>query len=281
MSKPRPPRPLLPLEVFEHVVGFVGFTLSGEKWAFGIGYAKTLHSCTLVCRDWVPKSRIQLYKLVVLDNKRRAVGFATTVAAAPPLGQYTQELRVNLKEKHEDWIYMIHQILPPLLPNLSRLEYSQLPSLHSVFFSLAPRFKSISSLRIYSLKSWSFREIARLLNGFPNLKALEVECEWGSPSPFYCRPTNLKEHPPLCLRLDCHDLTLPCIDNMLHWITRRRLPCSLEEFTIDCEEFSNRSEYLSDLLFQSSGTLKVLEVSFDPINHIDDAGSQGIEFGCS
>ncbi|KAJ3479637.1 hypothetical protein NLI96_g8916 [Meripilus lineatus] len=161
--------PILPLEVLEHVIGFVGFDVDGEEWGTH-KKLETLQICALVCRSWVAKSRFLLYEVVNLNNKRKATNFINTIASSPRLGEYVQDLRMNLKGKHEDWIYSAHQVLPSLLPNLYRLEHHQLPSLHSVFFTLSPQFKIITSLRLSMFKSWTFREIARLLNGFPNLK---------------------------------------------------------------------------------------------------------------
>ena len=53
---------------------------------------QTLRSCLLVCRDWVPKSRVELYRYIRLDNKRQAIGFMKIVMASPSLGEYVRGL---------------------------------------------------------------------------------------------------------------------------------------------------------------------------------------------
>lgn len=259
----------LPLEVFEYVIEFVGTITDRHRWPlWGTEERQNnLFSCALVCRRWVPKSRSCLYQAVYLENKRKAASFMITIMAFPRLGEYVQRLQFNLDDQHEDWIYKAHYVLPSLLPNLVHLEYSNLPILHPLFFVLSRRFNAITSLRLLSLNSWTFREIVRLLSGFPRLRTLEVESEWGTSNSFYCRPG--RHHSSISLRMDCLGAS-SCTDNMLRWLTRKKPSNTLVEFAFQCKKLPIRSGAFNDLLRQCSGSLEALELSFDPTYLIEE-----------
>lgn len=262
----------LPLEVLENVVEAVGLDFDSEQLG-PPSRLETLLSCVLVCRDWVPKSRIYIYRVIRLDSKRRANGFMTTVATFPQLGEYVQELQFNLDGKHEDWIYRAHQILPSFLPNLDRLEYFHLPILHDLFFPLSTRFKNVTSLELYSLQSWSFRDIVRLLNGFSKLQMLEIHGKWTSPGFFFCRPQAEQTLPPATLRTYCSGMAQDHADDVVHWLARRQPHCPLDRFLLDCDKLSVRSHYMCEVLRRLSATLETLDLSLSPIGREERDGN--------
>ena len=52
------PLPQLPTEIWEYIIDWIGRTQNIEDY----GCTYTFHSCTLVCRSWRDRSRLQLYK---------------------------------------------------------------------------------------------------------------------------------------------------------------------------------------------------------------------------
>lgn len=115
------------LEICEGVIGFVDVRPHGiSQQSFINTCRRTLHSCSLarVCCNWVPKSRIHLFRCVSLASNQQAASSMTTVSTTPQLGVYVQALVISL---HDHSIYKVHQSLPPLLPNLTHYPLFESP----------------------------------------------------------------------------------------------------------------------------------------------------------
>lgn len=110
-----PERWRIPLEVCEKVIDEVGNLR--YTWV----YYRTLTACALVCRSWVPRSRIRLFQKVDLNSRGRASKFLAVLSTAPEFGQLVQTLDIICDEKESGgngWIYDVLRVLPPLLTNL-------------------------------------------------------------------------------------------------------------------------------------------------------------------
>ena len=74
----------LPLETCEGIIEYVAEDIAQ--------HTRTLHSCALVCRSWVPRSRFFLFQRVHLDNKTKAARFMSAICACPDLGMLVSKL---------------------------------------------------------------------------------------------------------------------------------------------------------------------------------------------
>lgn len=177
----------LPLETCEGIIEYVAEDIAQ--------YTRTLHSCALVCRSWVPRSRFFLFQRVHLDNNTKATRFMSSICTCPDLGLLVRKLILDLRQRHEEWIYKLLRILHPLLLNLRELVYQELPILHPLFYVLSARFTVIEAIALVRQESLSFREIVRLLKGHTNLQVLRIiDCGWKSPGPFYpCQSSKLRD----------------------------------------------------------------------------------------
>lgn len=269
----------LPLELCESIVRLM---YPRPDWdrdidIFDRGRTRDLCSCLLVCRDWVPISRIELYRYVRLDNKRRAIGFMKIVIAFSSLGKYVQGLHLSGRsdDKCSDWLYTVHQAVSSRLPNLSLLEYCRLPVVHPIFFILPSRFHSVRRLRLSNLESWSLRETVRLLNRFAQLEELVItSCKWGKniPASVYSRRTNRENAPnPFAPRFELVARDLDdrkgCIV-MVGWLARSRLSYSLCSISLNVD--LTTSEGLRDLLYQCSGTLESIQLKISSLTDDSD-----------
>ncbi|KAJ3489340.1 hypothetical protein NLI96_g2199 [Meripilus lineatus] len=197
-----------------------------------------------------------------------------TVTTSLRLGLYVKSLEINPRHKHDDWIYKIHQVLPRLLPNLVCLTYRDFPVVHPLFFVLSPRFNSITHLAVSDMKSWTFREIVRLLDRFTQLKTLRVDnCLWRSPSHFYRRQR--EKNPPVVtsFKLPTQSLTPPSsipssssdnVYNIANWLTTTFPTHSLTRFSFAPPDIPLQSPDFRDLLYQCSGVLKELKLVIHP-----------------
>lgn len=178
----------LPLEVCENVIDYVSF----DSWTtveFSQSYPTTsqsLHACTLVCRDWLPRARINLYRYIHLDSKHKTAQFVWTLSTRPPLGEYVDHLCIDCFTDHagpNGWIYYD---LRTLLPNIRKLEYRSLPTLHSIFAITISQFSTVRSLYLRDLVYQSFRETVHVVNALRHLEELTIaSCRWKTPGRFF------------------------------------------------------------------------------------------------
>lgn len=187
-----PERWKIPLEVCEKIIDGV------EIFQWDVSGYQTLRACALVCRAWLPRSRICLFRFVRLDSARTASRCMSTVTTSPGLGQLVQTLCVSPSTKDKTfngWICKVLQVLPPLLTNLYELHYWYLPTVHPVFHMLSSRFTTVKSLliRCFFPQMLSFREIIQIVNGFKNLEKLIIYAKQKTPGLCYWkRPCQLK-----------------------------------------------------------------------------------------
>lgn len=242
------PAPRLPVEVCEQVIDQVALFRVLNWWQ----RYDTLHSCALVCRSWVPRSRVRLFHSVWLNSKRRASSFLAALSISSGLSQFVQELWIagsRKKGNSDGWIYDVLRILPKLLKNLHGLIYENLPTLHPIFVPLSSRFTTVKSFAFYGssdLKSQSFREVIQLVNQFKNLRELTISASWTvtpSPSAWRGRSHSLSK---------CHLLQ----ENEARWLAASRSTRSLSKLSSPyCPEFE-------DILQHCSSTLQVIEIVY-------------------
>ena len=148
-----------------------------------------LHACILVARSWVPRSRIQLYRDVMLWSDLTTRRFLNSLALYSALGQYVESLRVRPKNKDEKtcgWIFKLISTLPRLLPHLRELHFCELPDLRSECIIVLSRFRTVEFLGLYDLRQQSLREVIQLISRLPHLRRLRVtNCTWKLPGRYY------------------------------------------------------------------------------------------------
>lgn len=172
-----PKRWRMPLEVCEKVINDLPGYWEDHK---------DLWACALVCRAWVPRSRICLYRKVTLRTAKTASRFTTTICSSSAkcssstLGQLVYTLRVCPSDGDQEfngWICKAFQALPQLLTNLYELQYEDLPVLHPSFHLWSPKFTTVKSLSILCFhhhQKQTFREIVQIVNAFKNLEKLDI-----------------------------------------------------------------------------------------------------------
>lgn len=238
-----PPR--LPLEVCEKVIESV--------W-----HMPTRYNCCLVCRDWVPKSRIHLFRDVRISDDETATKFMNAIFASPGIGAYVLELVLDLRYSSGSWIYRFVQVLPPFLINLTRLEYRHLPALNPLFYALSSRFNTISELILFGLKKQSFKEILQLTNRCHSLRTVTlIDCDWKSPSTFYARRGCSFHRFHLEPFRGCYN-PQDQRDDVLRWLITSKAASTLVAFHLVISNLPDRIPRLPDLLGLCSATLQAL-----------------------
>ncbi|KAJ3481794.1 hypothetical protein NLI96_g7416 [Meripilus lineatus] len=87
----------LPIEVCERVIDHLALSAHGQMWnsyVQAIQSRPTLYACLLVCRDWVHRSQLHLFRCVELRTTRGAEAFLAILARHPQRAQLVQFLTI-------------------------------------------------------------------------------------------------------------------------------------------------------------------------------------------
>lgn len=256
----------IPLDVLEYIIELASEDRRHNE------RKKTLLSCTLVCRAWVTKSRIYLYRRIVLFRQQKATKFIDTVTSSPLLGEYVQSLLFAPSYEDMNWVSTVHRVLPTFLPNVHFLIYDRLPPYQSPFVALASGFKNVTCLVLrYPNSRWTFQQVARLLNGFPKLKMLQTIGVDMETDPFDDPKPSPQDTGATSFHLRCISgyTTFSIAEDALLWLSKRQSSHTLNELWVDCDKISAQSQNFVRVLRQCSGTLESLRISFYEIGSWD------------
>lgn len=91
----------LPVEVCERIIDFVGYGRS-DRFHFP-SHLNDLRACALTCRNWLPRSRLNLYRCVWFQERCQLERVSQNIADHPFLAEFVQELFLGrpLKENPE------------------------------------------------------------------------------------------------------------------------------------------------------------------------------------
>lgn len=239
--------PKLPPEVCEVIISFVDKDTNHYSHPRRLEEStKTLSSCALVCRSWITKARIHLFRSVAVDNTS-ASKFAAVITTSRTLGSYVQRVVLFCKEpteelestrstssKHHEWIYGFLNEVVPLLPKLTSFEYSGVPELHPRFYIGPPRMPSLTSLTLSFVETASIGDIFHLIGSYKSLKELcLIYGEWGQVSNHHYR---------FGQRWGCNLRVLSVIQDYLcgilyifQWLSQLGTSCSLEHLFLEIQ----------------------------------------------
>ncbi|PIL32985.1 hypothetical protein GSI_05103 [Ganoderma sinense ZZ0214-1] len=182
----------IPTEVCENIIDM----LDSELIVDTLENIATLHSCSLVCRDWRVRSQKMLFYKVQLADTTSFHRLSTILDDRQHLRDYVH--KVELTGYHLHNTTSIFATFPVVfarkLPNLFRIEVAHIPDtpetrfprtlvspkakalpyipLHPRFPAFLSAFKAVSALYLAETTFRTFSEFARMLNGLPNLEEL-------------------------------------------------------------------------------------------------------------
>ncbi|KAI1784981.1 hypothetical protein LXA43DRAFT_171537 [Ganoderma leucocontextum] len=185
----------LPTEVCENIIDMLYSEYADDT----VENIATLHSCSLVCRDWRVRSQRMLFYKVQLADGTSLHRLSTILDAAQDLRGYVHG--VDLLGYHLQTTASIFTLFPVVLagklPNLRRIDILHVPQgstwfprtsdlpakakslpyipLHPRFPTFLSSFTAVSILRLESTTFRSFSEFARMLHGLPNLETLACD----------------------------------------------------------------------------------------------------------
>ncbi|KAH8091782.1 hypothetical protein BXZ70DRAFT_952099 [Cristinia sonorae] len=187
---------LVPVEIWEHIIDFVN-TISTRR--FDPVRCRTLASCCLTSRSWLPRSRLHLYHSVSLyltPQYQNHSSFLRGLSLNPTNGPLVQWLMVKtedpnvLESSAGSGLSLIALQLPHRLPNLQFLTLAgvDLINIHPTTYIGLSCFRSVRFL-VLQASVWSrYDQIYRVIKAFSGL--IEVIIDFPpshivqSPTPF-------------------------------------------------------------------------------------------------
>lgn len=261
----------LPLEVCEEIIDDVAQDV-WVKLEPPISYRSAIHdlyACSLTCRSWVPRSRINLFRRIQLSSQEQAGLLRASFDKSQRLREFVEYLCIDCligQGQSNGWIYYIFRDLPSCFPNLRRLELRNLPFLRATFILTTSWFNNVKSLSLQHLMYQSFREAIQLVNALTNLEELTItNCTWSSPGYYY--PSRA---PHRLTTLSVTGLRPDLTPDPFNWVVTSHSASLLTKLQLDVYEWSSEMQHV---LHSSSRTLRVLFVTFQKVAFADAESS--------
>ena len=137
----------------------------------------TLRVCTIICKDWLHRSRVNLYRVVWVRTIRDLSSLQKTLETQPHICELVKDVRVNLL-RHDSGVIPLYKVLSMMRSRIHHLHSLQLifevnigaPVLPSPTRAhLAIGFPGVKSL---SISNTSASRAIYFLRGFPRLERL-------------------------------------------------------------------------------------------------------------
>ena len=184
------PSPRLPGEMTDEIIGWIPAWDNG----FPSDYYPTLLRCCLVCSQWLPASRHQLFPHLYIASAQSYDLFVSQVLPQHSMRVYLSRVRaltltnpVNELERGRSSIPFSYAFLGHL-PNLTALHVNRGGVMTYLYrhpsTSLAlSRFPSIREISLETTDFPSFGDLRRTLTSLPNLTVLSMDNRVGWPAP--------------------------------------------------------------------------------------------------
>ena len=167
-----------PLEIYEHILDFVGADIDLCGWK------RTLASASLVCHGWHPRSRALLFRVLrfVTADEDKLLRYRCHLAVAPHLAAYVEEVRIIHESEESRVLEAFPRWLGIYLPRLKavfvKLQIPHCLNMHRFFCLPAARLRSVRTLEYDYICLQNTSELEGLLLLYPNTCILTLHLVW-------------------------------------------------------------------------------------------------------
>ena len=174
---PMPAESTFPLEIYEHILDFVGADIDLCGWK------RTLASASLVCHGWHPRSRALLFRVLrFVTTEDALLRYRFHLAAAPHLATYVEEIRIVHEPEESRLLEAFPRSLGIYFPHLRavfvRLQTSHVLDMHRFFCLPSARVRSVTTLEYDYICIQNTSELEGLLFPYPNVRVLTLHLVW-------------------------------------------------------------------------------------------------------
>ncbi|PCH37694.1 hypothetical protein WOLCODRAFT_95650 [Wolfiporia cocos MD-104 SS10] len=176
------------------------FVLPPELWDETIDHLwddpKALTACALTCRDWVPSSRLHLFRTVRIQSAKHCARFAALLADRPEIAPCVRRFTISAEyagidshgepKEDDEWVDNVADIVPLLVNvstvGLSRVRWGVLqPKTQDV---LKRMFRRVHTLFLFEVRFLASADVITFLSAFPVLNELYFHgVSWTHESP--------------------------------------------------------------------------------------------------
>ena len=168
-----PPLSQLPTEIWERIIDWIGIDSESHQSRY---LNKTLCACTLVCRSWLPRAWLNLYRSfeilpkciprflsILRNNPRLSLSSTKSIVIGQQVTGASDRKRLSA-------LFTTTRVT-----NLKYLEipYLKLTKEHSVI-TRGPLSRTVTSLYLWSIHSCSVANLLQFLNSFRSLTDLRL-----------------------------------------------------------------------------------------------------------
>lgn len=172
--------PTLPVETYEHIIDQLA--ILPPVWPdtpfFGLSKQRVaLSACCLVCKDWLPRARLLLYRVAVVDIHSIS-SFAYSLAANSSNGHITTHLMVtgeSTSDSKTHSLSLLPLLLPRRLPSVTHMGFIRVnfTKHHPSFYNSMRLFNGVEGISWCACTFSSPLHTIRLLRAFPSLKTAQ------------------------------------------------------------------------------------------------------------
>lgn len=191
--------PSLPIEVEEQIIDYLGSEVGPDH--------KTLASCALTCKAWVPRSRIYLFQRVSILDVERLYGLSSLpFSPSHPIPDSVQQLwsLESHSEQQPSFGHLVPHFLATRLPNVQHLQLGQRPyagvmssttpspelsktekpfPYHATLLPHLARFRNVTRLNLDHYHFDTYSDVRRFIGAFPALTRVTLQkITWGRPT---------------------------------------------------------------------------------------------------
>ncbi|RPD55747.1 hypothetical protein L226DRAFT_341532 [Lentinus tigrinus ALCF2SS1-7] len=220
--------PYMPREITDTIISAVPLE---HYYDYRPSRTHTLAMCALVCRAWLPRSRVELFKDILILDEHTYDLLVERVLHSETMSRYLASVNslglgcLGKPDPRSKAARLFFVEFAGKLPGLRTLDVHHIDFTHqrpSVRWPLLlSQFRTITSLRLWSCRFSSFSDVRRLLTALPLLSTLAIsQLTWPVVSHELHLQTTLRPRTfwPELHTLGIHDLSTECAAVFLRWI---------------------------------------------------------------
>ena len=147
----------------------------GDLWLEDAEHVHALRQCALTCRDWLHRSRLNLYRAIYLESRRGIRAARATLERYPAMRAAVRVLRVqNVSGSLPFWdvvLFMRTMLVPHVrVFHLRLFRESNFRLANVARACLQMRFETVSCLTLRNVDAW---RVWYILRAFPALRCLQ------------------------------------------------------------------------------------------------------------
>lgn len=142
------------------------------------GNKRTLKTCSLTCRAWLPACRALLFQYVTFGSPKGILFSSNILRQSPCLARYVRTLELCTNSCNTPYSDEVSDALKTILESMDHLQYLGLSSASCdliEFLGRLPRMESVSTVHFQLIHFDNIERYTRLFASLPNVEHVDME----------------------------------------------------------------------------------------------------------